>query len=263
MDIITNSQIVFYKRQKDTSNMSFNQNESNKGYNSDVLSLMVAPGTQGVYVYVLKKLEKIVSAIFLVTDLFSEKDSLRYKLRDVSLELLSVAAHDQSLETIKPYLVEFLSLLDVAYHGNQLSEMNYTVLKRELSDLIDRIQKDKYETFSLPRSFFDTPEQQGRPIEQKTESKTVNLPQPLQTKIKQVNKGQADHSPKKTSSKKAARQQRILDIVKDMKKVSVTDVSAKIPNVSDKTIQRELIALVESGILKKEGERRWSTYSLL
>jgi hypothetical protein len=35
-----------------------------------------------------------------------------------------------------------------------------------------------------------------------------------------------------------------------------------IPECSEKTIQRELLDLVGKGVLKKEGERRWSTYSL-
>lgn len=245
--------------------MSFNKNESNKGYNGDAMSLIIPPGTQGVYVYVLKKLEKITSAIFLVTDLFSEKDSLRYKLRDVSLELLSTATHDQSLEYIKPHLLELLSLLDVAYHSNQLSEMNYTVLKRELGALVEKIQKDKYETFSIPSSFFATPEQENRPLDKKTEISSVPQINSV-NKSYSENKGQDSSTPKKTynktSNKKKDRQQKILTIIKDMKKVSVTDISKKITNVSDKTIQRELIDLVEQGVVKKEGERRWSTYSL-
>jgi len=32
--------------------------------------------------------------------------------------------------------------------------------------------------------------------------------------------------------------------------------------VSEKTIQRELQALVATGAVKKEGERRWTRYSL-
>ena len=262
MDIIEVNQFVLYKGQKDKINMSFNQNESNKEHNKDAMSLIIAPGTKGTYVYVLKKLEKITSAIFLVTDLFPEKDTLRYKLRDASLELLSVAAHDQTLEHTKPYLLELLSLFDVAYHSNQFSEMNYSVLKREMSELIEKIQKDKYETFSIPSSFFNTPEQPSRPFEKKTEVPVLTD----KPRANVASQGQKETVVKKTylktSNKKKNRQQKILDIIKDMKKVSATDLSKKIPGVSGKTIQRELIDLVERGIVKKEGERRWSMYSL-
>jgi DeoR/GlpR family transcriptional regulator of sugar metabolism len=58
------------------------------------------------------------------------------------------------------------------------------------------------------------------------------------------------------------RSQRILAIVKAKGIVSIGDVSAVVTDCSEKTIQRELLALVEQGVLKKEGERRWSTYRL-
>lgn len=45
-------------------------------------------------------------------------------------------------------------------------------------------------------------------------------------------------------------------------RVSVKDIQGAIPNVSVKTLQRELSSLVESGVLKKEGVRRWTLYSL-
>jgi DeoR/GlpR family transcriptional regulator of sugar metabolism len=35
-----------------------------------------------------------------------------------------------------------------------------------------------------------------------------------------------------------------------------------IKDVSEKTIQRELISLIEAGIILKTGERRWSRYSI-
>ena len=44
--------------------------------------------------------------------------------------------------------------------------------------------------------------------------------------------------------------------------MNVKDVLGVVAGVSEKTIQRELLALVDEGILKKEGERRWTLYSL-
>jgi len=44
--------------------------------------------------------------------------------------------------------------------------------------------------------------------------------------------------------------------------LSVKDFTRVIKDCSEKTIQRELLDLVEKGIVKKEGERRWSRYSL-
>jgi hypothetical protein len=54
----------------------------------------------------------------------------------------------------------------------------------------------------------------------------------------------------------------ILALLKQKPSVNVGDIAKSIPNVSEKTIQRELIAMVGEGVLLKKGERRWSTYSI-
>ena len=63
--------------------------------------------------------------------------------------------------------------------------------------------------------------------------------------------------------KKDSRQARILTLLRAQSHLSIKDFAAVIPDCSEKTIQRELLELVEKGVIKKEGERRWSTYSLI
>ena len=62
--------------------------------------------------------------------------------------------------------------------------------------------------------------------------------------------------------KKDSRQVRILTLLRARSNLSIKDFASVISDCSEKTIQRELLELVEKGIIKKEGERRWSTYSL-
>lgn len=54
----------------------------------------------------------------------------------------------------------------------------------------------------------------------------------------------------------------ILALIKQKPSLTVKDIAKSIPGVSEKTIQRELLAMVVESILVKRGERRWSTYSL-
>ena len=61
---------------------------------------------------------------------------------------------------------------------------------------------------------------------------------------------------------KNERQQIILDIIKEIGESSIKDISDNIKDCSEKTIQRELLSMVANGVLKKEGERRWSKYYL-
>ena len=64
------------------------------------------------------------------------------------------------------------------------------------------------------------------------------------------------------SVKKNSRQNIIITILKRKKEIMIKDVSPIISGCSEKTIQRELLAMVQAGILRKVGEKRWSRYSL-
>jgi hypothetical protein len=64
------------------------------------------------------------------------------------------------------------------------------------------------------------------------------------------------------SVKKNSRQSIIINLLKRKKEIMIKDVSPLISGCSEKTIQRELLAMVKAGILRKTGEKRWSRYSL-
>jgi len=55
----------------------------------------------------------------------------------------------------------------------------------------------------------------------------------------------------------------ILDYIKKHKQASIKDLSTIITDCSEKTIQRELALLIQQGLVRKEGERRWSVYLLV
>lgn len=52
----------------------------------------------------------------------------------------------------------------------------------------------------------------------------------------------------------------ILEVIRKQKNVSIKDIAAKVTDCSEKTIQRELTTLIEQGLVRKVGERRWSVY---
>jgi hypothetical protein len=66
---------------------------------------------------------------------------------------------------------------------------------------------------------------------------------------------------------KYKRQGDIIKIIRENKGgLTISDIRAKgspsIKSCGEKTFQRELVAMVSSGVLKKEGEKRWSKYYL-
>jgi len=66
-----------------------------------------------------------------------------------------------------------------------------------------------------------------------------------------------------SSQEKNERQIKILEIVRQKGEASIKDITEVIKGCSEKTIQRELLSLVDKGILLKNGERRWSRYSIV
>jgi len=65
-----------------------------------------------------------------------------------------------------------------------------------------------------------------------------------------------------SSGSRSARQTAIKDILASKGQSTIKDISDALPDCSEKTVQRELTAMIVEGIVKKEGERRWSRYEL-
>ncbi|MBU3668653.1 MAG: hypothetical protein FGM57_01655 [Candidatus Taylorbacteria bacterium] len=61
---------------------------------------------------------------------------------------------------------------------------------------------------------------------------------------------------------KSGRQELIINTIAAKGELSIKDLEGVVKGCSEKTIQRELLALVEQGVLTKTGERRWSRYAL-
>ncbi len=58
------------------------------------------------------------------------------------------------------------------------------------------------------------------------------------------------------------RRTRIRTILEAKGEATIKDISEIITDCSEKTVQRELQAMIEDNIVKRQGERRWSRYSI-
>lgn len=73
------------------------------------------------------------------------------------------------------------------------------------------------------------------------------------------NKGQ-DKRHQKVTRPQGERSSLVLSMVRKNKGISVGDIAAIVKDCSEKTIQRELAFLIGQGLVRKQGERRWSLY---
>ena len=234
--------------------------------------------------FIFKKTEKITAALYLVSGLLKDNEPMKWELRDRGMELMSSSFMASSnvpgdkssvIQSLFSSALETISLLNVARISNLVSEMNHALLVREIDNIVGMLRDRLAESaenagYVLSESFFRTPGMYATGF--KSEPVRTANTQGMSSKPVS-NYSSSSHSQKPGSMgpidghsspelKKSQRQEYILTVLKAQSNVTIKDFSKVIKDCSEKTIQRELIDLVEKGVVKKEGQRRWSRYSL-
>ena len=278
-------------------------------YNKDIkdnrlVSQTPPNGMSAFGVSTSKKCERLATAIYLVTNFLSDTEPMKPRLRMLSLELVrdaslvkngSQTVEANVLEALRANILETLSLFELAFIAGLVSEMNFTILKREYASLRDTIEIKKASRESrtdsiLGNNFFSAPEPRsdlgyprgqtlvaphqspnilpkghsigqtsGTMSDRVSDTQRSDLKNPSPRSVLGVS---SSHPRAITDVAKESRRARILKLVKDNREVTIKDIATHFADLSEKTIQRELVSLVESGVLKKFGERRWSRYAL-
>lgn len=230
-------------------------------------------GNEGL-LFAFKKSQKLAAAIYLVTDLISEEEKLRRDLRELSVTLTKDILSSATLRGILPSLriLEIISLLEIASGARLISPMNAGVLKREYEQVLEAVAKVESRllvpSLTLPEDLLKTETHLSVPsplpvstVIERTQLSPSAFPVSSSVSMRKAvsigqDKGQNSFSGTERSLS-------ILDLIKKSSQaLSIKDISTHIRGVGEKTIQRELGGLVARGVLKREGERRWSRYSL-
>ena len=235
---------------------------------------------------IAKKTEKIATAIYMVTDFVPESEPLKYQLRTLSLALVSgtrkIGArssepHYALADDVGRSIDETVVFISIASTIGLISEMNANILTHELikvkGDIIRHYGEKKvlinthpgYANILLTPEMFEVSSQENIPPEIKNEQTFFkgHTPVAQQIPVEKFSQPAKDPVGKKTDiGMKIARRNDVLAIVRNKGKVSIKDIVSILKGTSEKTVQRELLALVREGVLAKEGEKRWSTYRL-
>jgi len=244
-----------------------------------------------------QKAEKLATAVYMITDITDAREPLRWKIREEAMEILSLtnanvgdtSAHANVLYRILQAIERITHILALARNTKLISNMNASIVMKEYVDLKEKIsatwaENTNEEMLKLDHQFFRV---DGSVAEY---PRAKSFPQPEPKRTSQQNEGSIgqqstrdqknpiglvankssivtdinEHvvSDVKREEKKTDRKSIILALLRTKPGVSVSDVMKELPGVSDKTVQRELVAMVEAGILEKKGEKRWSTYFL-
>jgi len=225
-------------------------------------------------IFIFKKTEKITSALYLISGLLKDNEPIKWELRDRGIDLLSSSFEascslpgdkNATIQSLFTAALETLSLLNVAKVSNLISEMNYRLLVSEIDNVIailrDRLaQSAESAGYVLSESFFKTPDLFSSGFRSAENGRSAGGNQNSVVSVSQA--GRASQGQNVLKVKKNQRQELIIKALEGQSGLTVKDFSKFIRDCSEKTIQRELIDLVARGLVKREGERRWSRYSL-
>ncbi len=223
---------------------------------------------------IYKHSQRIAAAVFAVSSVIDNNEELKTKLKSVSIEVVSMTINlkDKDSLDIKKVLNEIqkktlllMSLLDIASLSGLISKMNGEVLNEEFKGFISGLQKFE--------NNFDHERKNSVENILKSEASDINFGSQENVLTQQ---NLANHQnflprsnvknqlkPQSDTSRKASRKTAILEFIKDNSNSSIKDIVPNIIGCSEKTIQRELIDLINEGKIRKVGERRWSRYSLI
>lgn len=230
------------------------------------------------YNNVFKKAEKISSVIFYILSFKKDKDSKSllesslaeksFLLHELSLKSLhTTEGQYDSLYELQQALVSLMSTLQIASAAREIPEQMAQVIVEQI-DAVQRYLANHY----LNQTGISIEALDVIAVENK-----VSTPNPTPSeksatpKKAPVRRAQRVSVPSGDISSDAYivysqlndRSQRIKTVLEAKPQATVKDIAEIITDVSEKTIQRDLNSLIEKGQVLREGERRWSKYSVV
>jgi hypothetical protein len=258
--------------------------------------------------------QRLARALYLVSSFIFDQDPLKWKIREGAIELLKESKNlshlflDKEdggqvnlesnivLNKLNGHIDQLVSLIDLAVTGGTISEMNFSVLKNELSILLENISQEikssNISQYIESGQDHDIKTVNGLPVSNhnqnsgsKNHSNQIshNGPHIGQVYVprnnghfisasngQNITKNLLTVTPnaisKSLNSNKSdnrdTRKKTIIDFVSGRGWTSIKDIATAVRGCGEKTVQRLLVEMVEEGVLKKQGERRWSRYML-
>lgn len=253
--------------------------------------------------YLHKRSEKIAAAIYLVTKDFSDAEPAKFKIRNLATDTVSKVGKIHTYETnavellksIELVFSEISSHLEISFVAGMMSEMNARIIQQEISNLVVEIRdyfvyrrnisfndarlaipKELTQTDNFTSSAEQEIDKYRKNFQGRTggkddfivKDKIIKDKNNLHTEredsiIKDENQQESLRKFSPVAVKRSKRRSVIINLLKKRKEVMIKDIVPLIDDCSEKTLQRELGALVDENVLKKRGDRRWTRYSLV
>lgn len=233
-------------------------------------------------VYLYKKAERLAKAIHLIGPAFISSVPLKDRLDRIAVGLVDAAVLPPaaSRDALSRELLALSSILGIARTGGMLSAMNADLIIREAHVLLSeaagyeepRVSLEEMPTLASLAKSSAMSGSETREVSRFRSLARVMYDADLETVEAPEDIGQSKRHIKDTPSVPKAeavrpagnsdRRESILAVIRSKGPSYIKDISLVVRDVSEKTIQRELAALVSEGVITRKGDRRWTTYEL-
>jgi len=239
--------------------------------------------------FLCDRVEKATNATYRVTDLLSDKEPLKWAIREkavlifsglVSISGKSFLEKNSRLEESEVLISQIAVLFSLFVDEKSVSGANFKILKREYLAINEAISKDRnsrdfYKIFwGEERKQISNGHTIGHELKEMSDKDTSagtgdSIGHSKENKKKEnlpIHAGKQAIAGKQKEEKETSpagkRKERIYKIIKDRGRVTVGELASVFSEFSEKTIQRDLVEMVDKGILAKRGDKRWRTYLL-
>lgn len=223
------------------------------------------------YSNVFKKTERTVSVVFYILSYIERNNQTEFHIKVMSDKAMLV--HEASLATLALYehearekmfpfqqaLVALEGAFRIANAARVLTDDVLHLLLAEV-DLVQRYLRNHF-AGELPTSIR---EYQARIASPGTASVSTSATRTSTPRSQRSNipRGDISSDAHMVYSQLVDRGARIKTVLEAKPAATIKDIAEVITDVSEKTIQRELNSLIEKGQVIRQGERRWSKYSI-
>lgn len=224
------------------------------------------------YNNVFKKTEKIVSVIFYIlsetksssvseTHIQLIKDRA-LKTHELSLATLTLQTHEQTegLLNLQFGLVALESTLRIANMAKVLPPDIFVLFADQIDAVLRYINNHYLQTGGV--TIEELTEVMVPKVSQKPAGMSTNKSTQTRQRRVTIPAGDISTDAYLVYSQLTDRADRIKTVLEAKPQATIKDIAKVITDVSEKTIQRELNSLIAKGQVIREGERRWSKYSV-
>jgi hypothetical protein len=216
-----------------------------------------------------RRAERLVAALFLLTRHIPSDETLRSETRRIATSILPqiLALRDDMRAVGSAKAREFqatirllISLLKMLMFSGYISSQNAESASEALDDLGNFISASQRSAFSESVKF--------------SRDDLLNVRDPDKGRIKDIrdkesikDKLSIKDTPEMSFNDRSAaplpaRASTIISVLRAGGDFNIRDIAANLPEYSEKTIQREIALLVERGLVRRTGLKRWSRYSI-